>query len=254
MQLLNDEPKPFLDHLEDLRKMIIKSVIALTVAMALSCIFARELLFYLQWPLRNMAEQQGEQVETFLRTLQVMDAFTMVLQTGLIAGLVLSFPFIFYFVAEFLLPAFTPRERRLVLPVFLAGGALFLVGATFCFFLVLPNALGWMVGLNHWIGVRPEWTIQSYLSFTLQMLLAFGVSFELPLVMVILSKLDLVSSNYFVTYRRHAIVILMVFAACVTPTSDPYNLFMLFGPMYLLYEVGIWITKGIERKRDRESN
>jgi sec-independent protein translocase protein TatC len=86
------------------------------------------------------------------------------------------------------------------------------------------------------------------------MLLAFGVSFELPLVMVILSKLDLVSSNYFVTYRRHAIVILMVFAACVTPTSDPYNLFMLFGPMYLLYEAGIWITKGIEQKRDRESN
>ncbi|GAB4245559.1 MAG: twin-arginine translocase subunit TatC [Candidatus Methylacidiphilales bacterium] len=247
---VHDEPKPFLDHLEDLRWMIIKSVITLALAMGLSCVFARELLYLLQWPLRRMAEVQGEQLETYLRTLQVMDAFSMVLQTGFVAGLVISLPFIFYFIAEFILPALHPRERRLLLPVFFFGGGLFLSGAFFCFILVLPNALGWMVDLNHWIGVRPEWTLQSYLGFTLQMLVAFGLSFELPLVMAVLAKLDIVTSTFFKTYRRHAVVVLLIFAACVTPTSDPYNLMLLFGPLYLLYEIGIWITLLIERRRE----
>lgn len=244
-----DEPKPFLDHLEDLRQMIIKSVIALAFFMGLACIFAREILTFLQWPLRRAAELKGEELETYLRTLHVMDAFTMVLQTGLVAGLILALPFILYFIAEFILPALHPQERRLLLPVFLAGGALFLLGVAFCFFFVMPSALGWMIDLNHWIGVRPEWTIQSYLGFTLQMLAAFGLSFELPLLMAVLTQLNIATSTFFKTYRRHAVVVLLIFAACVTPTSDPYNLFLLFGPLYLLYEVGIWITLAIEKRR-----
>lgn len=251
--MLDDAPKPFLDHLEDLRRMILKSLGVLVVSMGLSCVYAQKILYILQIPLFKALEGRKEQPGDFLKTLDVMDAFSAIIQTGLTAGIIFASPVIFYFLAEFLLPALTPRERKMLVPGFLAGGVLFLVGAAFCYFWILSPAIVFFLELNEWIGAKAEWTLQNYLGFTLQMIAAFGISFELPLVICVLAKLGVVSSTFLKTYRRHCAVILVIFAACITPTSDVFSLMALFIPMYVLYEVGILGAVWIEHDRARQA-
>lgn len=250
--MLDDAPKPFLDHLEDLRRMILKSLGVLVFSMGLSCIYAQKILQLLQWPLFKALEGRKEKADDFLKTLDVMDAFSAILQTGLTAGLIFAAPIIFYFLAEFLLPALTPKERKMLLPGFFVGGFLFLVGAAFCYFFILSPAIIFFLELNQWIGAKAEWTLQNYLGFTLQMIAAFGLSFELPLVICILAKLGVISSTMLKTYRRHCAVLLVIFAACITPTSDVFSLLALFVPLYFLYEIGILGAVWIERSRARQ--
>lgn len=144
-----------------------------------------------------------------------------------------------FFVGQYLLPALEPRERGMLLPAFSVGAVLFLVGASFCYFLVLPRALRFFQDFNQWLGLETSWTMASYTDFVLQMLVGFGLSFELPLVMVILARLGILQKTVVAAHRRHAIVILLVVAACVTPTSDPFNLALMFVPLYGLFELGL---------------
>jgi sec-independent protein translocase protein TatC len=128
------------------------------------------------------------------------------------------------------------------MPAFVAGGLLFLGGATFCYYIILPQTLQFFLDFNDWFGWSADWPIDRYIDFVLQMLIAFGVSFELPLLVIILALIGVIDYAFLKYYRRHMIVFLVVFAACVTPTSDPFNLFMLFGPMYFLYEISVFIV------------
>jgi len=230
---------------------ILKSIGILVVSMGLCCLYAQKILFILEWPLYRALEGRTEKPEDFLKTLDVMDAFMAIIQTGLVAGLIFAFPIICYFVADFLLPALTQRERRMLMPGFFAGGLLFLIGAAFCYFLILSPAIIFFLELNKWIGAKAEWTLQNYIGFVLQMIAAFGISFELPLVICILAKLGIVSSTFLKTYRRHCAILLLVFAACITPTSDLFSLMALFIPMYFFYELGILGAVWIERDRAR---
>jgi sec-independent protein translocase protein TatC len=164
---------------------------------------------------------------------------TVTLQIGIGAGILLSLPFVLFFLGQYLLPALDVRERGLLLPVFLVGTVLFLGGALFCYFLVLPKALRFFQDLNRWLGLETSWTMTSYTDFALQMLVGFGLSFELPLVMVILARLGILEQKVVSEHRRHAVVALLVLAACVTPTSDPFNLGLMFVPLYALFELGL---------------
>lgn len=123
----------------------------------------------------------------------------------------------------------------------------FLAGSSFCYFLVLPRALRFFQEFNQWLGLETSWTMASYTDFALQMLVGFGLSFELPLVMVILARLGILEQRVVAEHRRHAIVALLVLAACVTPTSDPFNLGLMFVPLYGLFELGLagmgWVAK-----------
>jgi sec-independent protein translocase protein TatC len=248
----SDDPKPFLDHLEDLRWTIIKCALALVIAMTLSCVYTPELIEILKQPLLIALKGRPEQPSDFLKTIEVMDAFNLVFQTGLFAGVILALPFILFFIGQFIIPALTWHERKMLLPTFAVGGLLFMGGVLFCYFLIMPNTILAFLQLNDWVGARAEWTIQNYLGFVLQMLAAFGLSFELPLVIVILARLGIVSKAFLSRYRRHAIIILLVFAAAITPTSDPFTLMALFVPLYLLFEISIWIAGLIETKRQTE--
>ena len=135
----------------------------------------------------------------------------------------------------------------MLLPVFAVGTLLFLAGSSFCYFLVLPRALRFFQEFNQWLGLETSWTMASYTDFALQMLVGFGLSFELPLVMVILARLGILEQRVVAEHRRHAIVALLVLAACVTPTSDPFNLGLMFIPLYGLFELGLagmgWVSK-----------
>jgi sec-independent protein translocase protein TatC len=246
--------KSFLEHIEDLRWLIIKSALALTISTLITCIEIRDIMALLKRPLDLALKAKGMTAEQFLITLDVTDPINMVLGVGLFAGLILALPFIFYFIGSYLLPALTPKEKKLLLPSFFSGGILFIGGAVFCYFFVLQQAVSFFLEFNDWLGLRPTWPLQNYLEFTLQMLIGFGISFELPLVIMLLVKLELISRRFLVNYRRHAIVVILVAAACITPTSDPYNLFMMFFPMYFLYEISILGAWWIERGRSKNIN
>ncbi len=243
-----DEPKSFLEHLEDLRWVIVRSCIALAIGMTISAIYTKELLQLITHPLRVA----GKNPETFLRVLGVLDPFSIHLEISFSGGILLALPFILYFLGTYLLPALSPKEKQFLLPTFLSGALLFLSGVLFCYFILLPKTLQFFFDYNEWFGFQTEWTIQNYMEFILQMLLAFGISFELPLVIMLLNFLGIVSHEMLKSGRRHSIIAILIFAAIITPTSDVFSLMLLSIPMYLLYEVTIWLTLWRERKEAHE--
>jgi sec-independent protein translocase protein TatC len=246
---MKDEPKPFLNHLEDLRQMLLKSGIAIVVAMIISFVFVRQILQLLNLPLI----WAGLDPAHFLRVLGVADAFTLSLQAAFFSGFILSLPFVLYFLGYFLLPALTPEERKMLLPAFIVGSLLFAVGVAFCYFLLLPQTLRFFHNYSASMGYTTEWTAKNYIAFCVQMLLALGLSFELPIVILILAKLGIVDATFLKKYRRHAIVLIIIAAAIITPTSDLFTLGAMSIPMLILYEICILICRWMERKNKIEN-
>lgn len=236
--------KPFLEHLEDLRWVLIKTIATLGVAMLASFFFARQLLDVLIYPLQRVT---GD-AEPFLRTLEVTGGFSVALKLALYAGIVVSCPVLLYFVAQFVLPALTLREKSMLAPVLGFGVGLFLVGAALAYFLVIPNALRFFIDYNRQLHIRSEWTIQNYISFVTVVLLAFGLAFELPLVVVTLARLGIVTHEFLRQKRIYAIPLIFFLAAVITP-PDLMSQILLGVPMCLLYEACIWIALWMERRK-----
>jgi sec-independent protein translocase protein TatC len=251
---MKDSEKPFLDHLEDLRGVILKCAAAIGAGSILGVMSIGRVMEILRWPLTQAQEGLAQPAPSTLLALQVTDPMTVTLQIGIGAGILLSLPFVLFFLGQYLLPALDVRERGLLLPVFLVGTVLFLGGALFCYFLVLPKALRFFQDFNRWLGLETSWTMTSYTDFALQMLVGFGLSFELPLVMVILARLGILEQKVVSEHRRHAVVALLVLAACVTPTSDPFNLGLMFVPLYALFELGLagmgWAERHARKQGD----
>lgn len=239
-----DESKPFLEHLEDLRRVLIKVAIALSLAMTLSFVFRSELAGIIQRPLIAVDPQRAAN----LQSLGVADSFTISLELSFYAGIVLSFPFLLLFLAEFILPALTAAEKRLLYPVAAVGFGLFLTGVAFCYFIVLPQTLEFFfkdAQSMHW---QPTWTVREYYSFTTQFLLGFGLAFELPLAILVLVKLGIVDYALLQRTRAFALVIIFFLAAVITPTTDVVTLLLMGGPMYVLYEICILIAWFMEKR------
>jgi sec-independent protein translocase protein TatC len=238
--------KPFLEHLDDLRRALVWSVIALLVGMGLASQFAPAILRVLKAPLGKVVENP----DNFLRTFEVTGAMSVAMQTIFWTGLLFSAPVILFAVGWFVFPGLTRRERRAVLGGLGFAAALFVVGVLIGYFLALPAALQVMLWFNAWLQIKVEFfRITDYIGFVLKLLLAFGLTFELPIVLLILGHLGIVSSKQLRQKRRHAIVIVLILAAVITPTTDPFSQILLAGPLVLLYELCIWMIWAKERKR-----
>lgn len=241
---MKDIPKPFLEHLEDLRVTIIRMGATLVIATILCFIFRRQILDILYMPLI----WAGETPDKFLKVLGVVDPFMLALQIAFFAGFLFSLPLLFYFFGLFVLPALTADERKMIAPVFFGGTGLFVAGVLFCYYVLLPQALKFFLDFSVEMGFRAEWTVQNYIGFVVQMLAALGICFELPMVILILAKLGLVDAKMLSTHRRHALVAIVVLAAIITPTQDVFTLALMSGPMWLLYEGCVAICWWMERK------
>ena len=233
-----DEAKPFLYHIEDLRLTIIKIAIALIVGMFLCFAFRDHLAALIQRPLVDLDPDRAAN----LQSLGVADSFTISLELAFYGGIVLSFPLIVVFIAEFILPALNPREKAMILPVALIGSGLFLGGAAFSYFVVLPQTLDFFFNDARAMNWQPTWTVREYYSFTTQFIIAFGLAFELPLAVLMLLKLGFVDHVRLRKTRAFAVVLIFIFAAIITPTSDIVTLVLMGGPMCLLYEICIGIA------------
>ena len=200
-----EESRPFFEHLDDLRRMIIKIAITLLLAMIGSFFFRSLLASFIQKPLILLDPQR----EGNLQSLGVADSMTISLELCFYAGFILSFPLLLFFIGEFLFPALNRAEKRLVLPVTAASFVLFILGVSFSYYVVLPGTLDFFfqdAKAMHWV---PTWTVRDYYSFTTQFLVAFGVAFEMPIVVLILVKLGFLTAE--ILRKRRSIAIVTIF-------------------------------------------
>lgn len=247
-----EKPMGFFDHLEELRWTLIKSVITFVVFAALIGIFLKQFNQALLWPLLQVqAGRPGFVLE--LGTISVMEGFSVVLQMCFMGGLVMSIPFILFYVGQFVAPALHDRELKLLLPGCIAAFMLFLLGAAFSFFLLVPNTIRVSLELNDLMGFTQRWTPGNYYGLLTWLVLGVGTAFEFPLVILILVYLDIVSVKRLRSWRRHAVIVFFVVAAIVTPTPDPFTQTALAVPLYALFEIALLVAGRIEKRRAREA-
>ncbi len=245
---LRDEPKPFLEHIEDLRRMLIKMLVVLALMMAVAFAFQKRIVELIERPLLAFDPER-----TSLTNFGVADPLTIAIELSFYAGLVMAFPFLVLFLAEFILPALTPKERRMLYPAAAVSFGLFLVGVLFAYYCVLPPTLDYFFNYSKALNWRPLWSVREYFSFTTQFVVSFGLAFELPLAVLLLVKLEILSYEVLQKTRAFAVIIILFLAAIITPTTDMLTLILMAGPMYLLYEGCILIAWLMERKIRRQS-
>lgn len=242
------ELKPFLSHLEDLRQVLVRSALVIALGMGIALPLTPQILKLLKAPLHGLVENP----DTFLWSMDVAGAFTSTMRITMWSGLVLAAPLLVMVIGAYLMPALTRRERQSVGGVGVFGIVLFAVGVWMGYRFTLPFALSAMFALHSWLGVQAQWTLTSYVTFTTQMLIAFGLAFEIPVVLLILGRLGIISSTWLRTYRRHAIVAALIIGAVLTP-PDIFSQMMLAGPLIVLYEVCVWVVWLWERTARKEA-
>jgi len=189
-----------------------------------------------------------------MQALKPTEGFMLSLKLALYAGLVVSFPFLLYFLLQFVLPGMHETERRALWPAMAVGFGLFLAGVFFAYLVVLPRVLEFFYHYSSEMKIENVWRIGYYISFATQFTLIFGLSFELPVVVMTLVKLGILNSEMMRRTRSYAILSIFVIAAIITPTPDAFTLLLLALPMVLLYEICIWLALFLERKeRQKEA-
>jgi sec-independent protein translocase protein TatC len=235
---------PFLDHLEELRWRIIYSLIGvcLGLAIGLYCSFKFNIIDILQAPLLPFLKGHK------LVILHPMDAFSIRIQIAFVIGLTVAAPIVGYQLWAFMAPALHKPEKRVVVPVLFAAALLFLAGVALAWFYVLPMSLKWLYGL---VGdtLEPMYAASEYFSFATNLALAFGVAFEVPLLLVALSALGILSAHTLNKSRKFAVLFIFIGAAIISPGDAVIATIALAVPLYLLYEVSVVIAFVIERRR-----
>jgi sec-independent protein translocase protein TatC len=236
--------KPFLDHLEDLRWTAVKMGLALFISMIVAFCFRNTLVRIIQFPLMSV----DPSLVSTLRARGPMDSISISLSLAFYAGLVLAFPFLLYFIAQFVIPALTRAEKKYIFPVVFVGLTLFLSGALSCYYLLLPGTLRYALRDQQSLNWTSNWDVQSYFSFTTQFVISFGLAFQLPLVVLFLVRLGIVNHAMLSKTRMIAFVLIFILSAMITPTTDPFTLCAMAFPMYVLYEICIFLAKYTEKK------
>ncbi len=237
---------PFLDHLEELRWRIIKSLVAVVVFTIIAFFFSDQILKFLLLSTRHLKHQFQLQV------LKVQTVFIIKLELAIITGVIFALPVIFYQIWAFVAPGLMENERRYVVPVILFATISFIVGAAFAFFVIIPFALDFFLGLVP-ENVKNNIALDFYFGFVARLVLVFGIVFELPVVSLLLTKLGILTPKILRKYRRYAIVVIFILAAILTP-PDPTTQLLLAVPLVVLYEVTIWISYFFYQKKKKEND
>jgi sec-independent protein translocase protein TatC len=229
-----------MDHLGELRRRIIHSAAYLLVGAIAAWIFKDRLLMFLQAPLLKIGKS--------LVFTHPMDALNLSLQVALLAGAIAASPFILYQVWLFIAPGLYQNEKRFVIPFMLATVGLFLGGASFGYFFVLPGAINILI-LQFGKNFTSMITIEDYSSFFLSVILGLGVSFELPILIFFLAMFGIVSPRFLWKNIRYAILAVFIVAAVICPSPDPWTMCIYAIPMLALYVLGIGVAWWVHPSR-----
>jgi sec-independent protein translocase protein TatC len=234
---------PLMGHLGELRRRITYIAIVVVICMIVAFIEKKWVFFVLLRPLKDTQVHQ-------LTTLGVTEAFMNVLKVSIYAGLIISLPFIIYQFWAFIMPALYENEKRSTVPYVLSTTALFLAGVAFGYFIVLPVGLRFMIGYG---GDLFNQLLQAerYINFVSMFLLAFGLVFLLPLVMMLLSWAGIVNHQKMKKVRKYAILVEAIVAMVFTPSQDPVSMALMLIPLILLYEFGIWLARLAQKRKDK---
>jgi len=232
---MGDEKKSIFVHLEELRRRVLFSIIAVLTLSALSYIYAGKILRYL-------AEYAKPLV-----FISPQEAFLSHLKISLFSGVILSSPIIIYNVLSFVWIALDKGEKRIFITYLIAGIFLFIAGACFSYFIALPTAMNFLLSFSSDL-LKPFISISRYISFSAFLILAFSVAFETPLFIILLTRLGLINSELLRRKRKYLVVLLFVVAAILTP-PDIITQVLLAIPLLVLYEISIWLAKAVERKK-----
>jgi sec-independent protein translocase protein TatC len=247
---------PFFSHLEELRKRIILSLVAIGIGFVLCFHFSESILAFLLAPLNRhlvfirrspfLTFSPGSDVPSLI-FLSPAEAFWAHMKLAFFSSIFLGLPFLFYQIWKFVSPGLLPKEKRYAVPFVILSTVLFVVGSSFCLFVVLPFALQFLLTYKT-EHLRPMLSIGNYMDFTIKFLLAFGLIFELPLAMVLATRLGFLTPEFLARNRKYAILVNFILAAILTPTPDVFNQSLMAIPLCLLYEVGIFASR-LMRKR-----
>lgn len=238
---------PFLDHLEELRRRLIWCLAAVGVASAAGFVLVTQfdVIGILARPIRALLP--AEELLFTSPTTPVVVTFKL----SFLAGLVLALPVVAHQAWAFLAPALLEEERRYVVPAIWLGIVLFLAGIAMAYFVVLPVGLRFLLSFQAG-SLEPIITVDEYLRFAARLMVAFGLIFEIPVVLLVLGLAGVVTPDSLRSYRRHAVVAVAVLAAVLTP-ADVGTMLMMMAPMVLLYELSIWLLVAVRRRIAREA-
>lgn len=248
-----DEEKPFLDHLEDLRTMLVRIAVTLLVSAFAAFGFYGQLFNILLYPLVLAGFATDiDAGRKLLINLDIAGPFMMAVNVSLIAAVIASFPLLLIFLLQFILPGLKSNEKKLLFPAIAIGTGLFLGGCSFAYWQVLPRALIFFSEFAASVGATQTWSLDNYVTFTTRFILVFGIAFELPVIVMALVKLDILNFRIMKSTWRYALIAIMIFAAVITPTPDILTLLLMSGPLYVLYGICVILAYFMEKK-DKEA-
>lgn len=240
-----EEKMPFTSHLEELRTRIIRIAIAAAIGFGVCWYFKEWLFQIITRPLYQVLPPNSFMIYTSLP-----EAFFNYMKISFYASLFLTSPYILYQLWKFVSPGLYKTEKKYVIPFVISSTILFICGILFGYYLALPPAFSFFVEFSSDF-LKPMFSLREYLSLSLKLLLAFGISFELPVVIFFLAKIGVVSSKMLSRNRRYAILIIFIAAAILTPSPDAITQIVMAVPLMGLYEIGIIVAKLAEKKRPK---
>jgi sec-independent protein translocase protein TatC len=209
-------------------------------------VLATVLFFFFSRPLMRHLRDSTLQID--LVAFGIPESFLAFLKLAIYGGLFFSIPLIFYHLWKALAPLFYRKGLKSSRTIVLTSIFLFYLGAFFCYFITLPFGVQFLLGYQS-AHIKPMISVGKYISFCTFFIFGFGLTFELPLILALLSYLRLVRASFLTRNRRYAVLVIAIIAAVVTPTPDVFNMSLMGAPLYILFEVGIILVKIIERKR-----
>ncbi|MDQ3020118.1 MAG: twin-arginine translocase subunit TatC [Bacteroidota bacterium] len=239
----------FLEHLEEFRWRIIKSAIGIVLAAIVVGIF-------INWIMNDVLLLPATRTNPPLKlqNIKPFGQFTLYMEVIIVGGIILSIPNIFYQFWKFIEPALKPSEGKYIKSIVVFSSICFLSGITFAYFVILPSALEFFASFGSAI-IDNNIAVDEYFSFIISSMLAAGVVFELPMVTFFLSQIGILKPEFMRKYRKHSIIIILLLAAILTPSPDITSQLLLAGPLFILYEISIFICKFAQKKNtDNISN
>ena len=240
---MNQGELTFGQHLQELRKRLLYSIIAVITGTAIAFPFWEKVVVWLKRPAQAL--NNGEGVP--LIATQVTEAFTTSFRVSILAGLILAFPIVLYQVIRFVAPGLTSKEQRYLLAFLPAVLLVFLAGVAFGYLVLTPQALPFLLSFGGEV-VQPQIRVSSYVDVMVRLLFWMGIVFETPLIMLLLARIGIANARRFSRFRRYWIVVAFVLGAVITPTVDPVNQALVAIPLLVLYEVGIVLVRVLGRK------
>ena len=235
-----DPEMPFWDHVEELRRRVLVVLVVLAAATAGSFLFAENIIDLLAQPAGSIDA---------LQSIEVTENVAVFMRVSLLSGVAIAMPVILYELMAFIMPGLKANEKRWVILTVFFGTILFLAGAAFAYFVMLPASLTFLL---QFLGVATKPRLSSYINFITSLIFWLGIGFQFPILIFSLAKLGIVSVKSLVKGWRYAIVLIAILAAMITPTVDPVNMALLMAPLFLLYLLSIvfafFATRGDQTK------